>query len=351
MNPFRAVRIFLRSISARLYLYMLRRTLGVAKLSADEARRLRRGLADRSLSRFEIARSFVLAKDFPGLKYGLHELLFDSQEIYDAGDFAQFVKAKPYTEEQLVELVNPRKWLNPEWYSVLADMHVIPPQLELMHRKAFEWVQTIYGLKRLGHLRPEARCLDVGAGHEALAYYLANHVAEVVATDLYADDWAQAGAREGAADVLEDPAKYAPFEYRKEHLKFMRMDGRQLEFDSDSFDFVVSLSSIEHFGGVAAAADSMREMGRVCKPGGLIVVATELIINDATHDEFFTLAELRELVAASGLKLIQRPVFRLPRALRDAPTVLPEEFFRAPMLALSDQGVRFTSIMLFLEKE
>jgi SAM-dependent methyltransferase len=341
---------FARKIIAGMYLRILQWITGVTDLPAKERANYINGLAERSLSRFEVARAFFLSKDFPGLKYALHEVFFESEEIYPTTDFSQYVIANPFTEVQLNELVNPRKWIDPEWYSALRDLQVIPAHLELMHRKGYEWTQTVYGLRILGRLSPAARCLDVGAGHEVLAYWLANHVQEVIATDLYESDWAQGGAKEGAADVLDDPDRYAPFPYRKDNLVFKRMDGRKLDFDSNSFDFVVSLSSIEHFGGLQGATESMREMGRVCKPGGLLVVATELILNDAEHPEYFSLSELRELVSASGMRLIQEPVFRLPPAIRDNPTVLPQEHFRAPMLALEDNGVRFTSIMLFLEK-
>lgn len=341
---------FARTILARLYLRILQWVTGFRGHEIEGRDEKIAGLVSRSLSRHEIARGLFLSREFPGRKYALHDILFDTEEIYSADAFLPYVVERAFTEAQLNELVNPRKWLDPEWYSVLRNLQVIPLDLDLMHRKGYEWTQTVYGLKKLGRLSSDARCLDVGAGHEALAYWLANHVQEVIATDLYESEWAQGGAKEGAADVLEDPAKYAPFEYRKSHLKFQKMDGRKLEFESDSFDFVISLSSIEHFGGLQGSIESMREMGRVCKPGGLLVVATELILNDAEHPEFFTLDELRQLVAASGMRLVQKPVFSLPPTIRDNPTILPDEHFKAPMLALEDNGVRFTSIMLFLEK-
>lgn len=346
---------WLRRLLARIYLELLRRLLGLPPLSRalpeGEARELVDGIAERRLSRFQGAQSLFLSRAFPGRKHQIHEVLYDFETIYPADAFAPLISPDPYLTHQFNELVNPRKWLDPEWYAILQSLEVAPLQLERMHRKAYEWTQTLYALQKLGALREDARCLDVGAGHEVILYWLANRMGEVVATDLYGADWAEAGAQEGDPDVLEAPERFAPFSYRQDRLKFLRMDGRKLEFPDSSFDCVVSLSSIEHFGGVDGAVASLREMGRVCRPQGLVAIATELILNDAQHPEFFTLDELRKLIAASGLKLIQAPTFELPRVVRANPLVLPDEFYKTPMLAINDQGVQFTSVFLVLRKE
>ncbi|MEQ9364349.1 MAG: hypothetical protein RIF32_08910, partial [Leptospirales bacterium] len=52
-----------------------------------------------------------------------------------------------------------------------------------------------------------------------------------------------------------------------------------------------------------------------------------------------------------GLKLIHLPTFAVRPTMRMNPTILHGEFFRAPMLAVEDRGVRFTSIVLFLKKK
>src|SRR5215203_7524206 len=67
------------------------------------------------------------------------------------------------------------------------------------------------------------------------------------------------------------------------------MDGTRLEFPSETFDIAFSFSSIEHFGGRnhAGAFQSMKEIERVLKKDGIAVIATEYIINDKEHPEFF----------------------------------------------------------------
>jgi len=53
----------------------------------------------------------------------------------------------------------------------------------VMHRKPYEFTQLLFGCRRLGVLRDDAAFLSVGAGHEHVLYWLANHVRRVVATD------------------------------------------------------------------------------------------------------------------------------------------------------------------------
>src|SRR5262249_16945777 len=84
----------------------------------------------------------------------------------------------------LCELVNPAKWDNPEWLALLGSLGLSFERTG-MHRKSYEFAQLAYGMKRLGLLHDRTRVLSVGAGHEAVLYWLANHVGLVVATDMY----------------------------------------------------------------------------------------------------------------------------------------------------------------------
>jgi hypothetical protein len=78
-------------------------------------------------------------------------------------------------DTQLCELANPAKWDNPDWMRLLADLTVVSPDKQAMHRKGYEFTQLLYGLERLGRLRDDAAVLSVGARHEAILYWLANH--------------------------------------------------------------------------------------------------------------------------------------------------------------------------------
>lgn len=311
-------------------------------------------LASGALSRTDMVRAMVLSEECRSrflFKYPPYEVLFDYVTVADSAPFAPYVEDPPYTEATLCELANPRRWLEEEWFNLLRDLKAVPLGLENMHRKGFEWTQTVYGLQKLGFLNDDTKCLGVGCGHEALVYWLANHTGQVIATDLYEGNWTSKGGKEGAPDVLEDPDRYAPFEYHRDRLTFQRMNGCDLQFDDASFDVTFSISSIEHFGSHANSAKAMAEMGRVLRPGGVCALVTEMSLNDKSHKEFFRPEELLEyVVAPSGLKLIQLPVFQLPRYALEHPSKMPREINLTPHLVLSKRGVVFTSVIFFLRK-
>ena len=129
------------------------------------------------------------------------------------------------------------------------------------------------------------------------------------------------------------------------------MDGGLLAFKDESFEVVFSLSSIEHFGGKEMAARAMGEIGRVLKPGGVAVVATEYVLNGVEHPEFFNESDLLDYVVnPSGLKLVQDIGFEVPSILLEKPLVFPDEKYLSPQLSLMDGEAVFTSIILFFEK-
>ena len=177
-------------------------------------------------------------------------------------------------DTQLCELANPAKWDNPEWLELLRSLGLPDDKLS-MHRKSYEFAQLAYGLKKLGLLHDGVRIISIGAGHEAVLYWLANRVGRVIATDMYQGVWQDVQSREGDAGVLRNPRGYAPFPYREEHLVFLQMDALNLGLRSGCADVAYSLSSIEHFGGLRGATQAVDEMARVLKPGGVLALATE----------------------------------------------------------------------------
>ncbi len=251
---------------------------------------------------------------------------------------------------QLCELANPAKWDNPEWMALLSSLKSVPLDKESMHRKGYEYAQTLFGLRRLGRLAADARVLSVGAGHEPLLYWLANEVDRVVASDMYDISWGGALAGEGDAAVLNRPQDYAPFDYRRDRLAFVKVDGRYLAFHDASFDIVYSLSSIEHFGGVEGARRSVAEMARVLKPGGVLALATEYILSGPQHHEAFMAADIHRLIDRSGLQLAEPIDEAVHRRYEIAAVDLQRNPFQTPHMAVRDGDTVFTSLMLFLVK-
>lgn len=252
-------------------------------------------------------------------------------------------------DTQLCELANPAKWENEEWLDLLRSLGLSDDRL-VMHRKPYEFTQLLYGCRRLDVLRNDAAFLSVGAGHEHVLYWLANHVRRVVATDMYEGVWQGDRAREGDPAVLENPDQYAPFPYRRDHLEFMRMDGRSLKFADGTFDVSYSLSSIEHFGGFEGAAQTMREMARVLKPGGILALATEYVISGPPQEETFQPAEVHALLQASGLALVEPLDERVYQRYESEPVDLADNPYRSPHMTVRLGETVFTSVMAFLRK-
>lgn len=257
---------------------------------------------------------------------------------------------RPPVDVQLCELANPAKWDNPEWLEILASYVAIPHHKEAMHRKGYEFTQLAFGLKRLGRLRDDVRVVSVGAGHEAPAFWLANHAGAVIATDLYEGEWQSIGGLEGDARVLARPGEFAPFPYRRERLTFMKMNGCQLGFADGAFDVAYSLSSIEHFGGVAGARAAVGEMARVVKRGGIVAVATEWAVQSPGAEEVFAPEEVRHIIDHPTLRLVQPIDDRVYDRYEIDVVDVRATPLRTPHMLLRKGDTLFTSVMMFLER-
>ncbi|MFJ9339839.1 class I SAM-dependent methyltransferase [Streptomyces sp. NPDC101733] len=111
----------------------------------------------------------------------------------------------------------------------------------------------------IGELRPGMRLLDVGCGPGTITADLAELVApggRVTAVDAAADVLAQASAHvreRGLADSVD----------------FATADVHALDFPDASFDVVHAHQVLQHVGDPVRA---LREMRRVCRPGGIVAV-------------------------------------------------------------------------------
>jgi len=236
---------------------------------------------------------------------------------------------------------------NKLWSKGFEDL-LFPSNEELFHRKIWEFCQIIYGLRKLKRLSPEAIALGIGCGHEELMYFFANKIKMVYAIDLY--EQAYLGG-EADDDVLIHPDKYAPFHYRADHLKIMRMNAKSLQFNDNTFDFVFSLSSIEHFGSRKSQLEALKEMRRVLKPAGILAITTELILNRiGRRKEYFMIEEIEELIQEAGF-IVKEPFdLCIEKELADSPLALPMEVFKTPHVILRNLNTIHTSLSLFAEK-
>lgn len=78
-------------------------------------------------------------------------------------------------------------------------------------------------------------------------------------------------------DLSSDIAAMAASRYCQ--LETVQADTRRLPFADESFDTVVSLSSLDHFGSVDGLVTSLRELNRVLRPGGEMLLTMDNLSN------------------------------------------------------------------------
>ncbi|WP_170975683.1 class I SAM-dependent methyltransferase [Rhizobium sp. FY34] len=218
-----------------------------------------------------------------------------------------------------------------------------------LHRKAWEYGTCVLGLNKLASLDEGSSILATGAGSDRPLFYYANRCKAVFATDLY--DESQS---EGASRMLTEPQRFAPFPYAEDRLHVERMSPLDLRFEDNSFQAAFCLSSIEQFGSRDNQRLAMQEMARVLKPGGIVCIVVELILNNEKHPKYFRLDGLEKVFFThKNLKLVggeldlrvQKSLFDYPCDLRD-----PKGRDKSPHIVLTDGSVIWTSLSMFLQK-
>jgi SAM-dependent methyltransferase len=175
-----------------------------------------------------------------------------------------------------VKLCDLRDFDDPALLEAIAS--ILPERDARTHveRKVWEFGMLALFLEEVGAMHEGTRALAVGAGNERVLFWLANRLGRVVATDVYGEGGFAGGSAD--ATMLSDPAAFAPYPYREDHLEVRWMDARSLDFPDAYFDVVFSLSSIEHFGAPSDIVAAARELGRVLRPGGHAFLATDAFV-------------------------------------------------------------------------
>jgi SAM-dependent methyltransferase len=289
----------------------------------------------------------------------------DEEETFD---FISHLKQTSYyinpnDEPKLNRLCYVEDWKNQEIRETLCQLQKLSPQ-GFIHRKDWEWALGIVAMRRFGKLTKNSKAIGVGSGTEPIPFYLSNNINHVYATDLYekTEGWKKAAP----SDFPENPKKYAPFPYNEDALTVLRMDGTKLEFPSENFDIAFSFSSIEHFGGKnhSGALKSLREIERVLKHGGIAVIATEYIINNKEHPEFFNGQTIySDLInKLEKLQLVEPLDLRITTNTLDTvidyssalywDTHVDDKFKKThPLVLLRVRDILLTSIMLVFQKQ
>lgn len=148
-------------------------------------------------------------------------------------------------------------------------------------------------------LEPSHEVLDVAAGTGLFSRTVAPRVAHVTASDI-TPEMLEQGRLQAQASGLTN-------------VTFEQAAAEQLPFPDESFDLVISRYSVHHF---LKPAVVLREMGRVCKRSGSVVVVDMVAdedpelaarqnhyetVADATHTRTLSPSELIRECTAGGL--------------------------------------------------
>jgi len=153
-------------------------------------------------------------------------------------------------------------------------------------RAASDWVDIQLALivAALRDVAPQAhgRLLDVGCGNKPYESYFRPHVSEYLGIEHEATFAATAAGSQGTRPDLT-------------------YDGTRLPFEDASFDTVLSVQVLEH---TPRPRELVREMSRVLKPGGLLILVApfQFRLHEQPHDYFrYSSHGLRHLCDDAGL--------------------------------------------------
>ena len=109
---------------------------------------------------------------------------------------------------------------------------------------------------------------ELGARDSIFGAYLTQWVSTVHVSDIFTG-WGDLGDEDHWRAIWKQAA------FRPGRLQVATVDMRDIQWPDGLFDVVISFSAIEHIkgdGDIAAAC----EMARICKPGGKIIIGTEM---------------------------------------------------------------------------
>lgn len=136
------------------------------------------------------------------------------------------------------------------------------------YRKQWESAMSARALLAADVLGEDARALVVGAGSDAIVFWLTRHAGRVHAVD----DYLAPGAD---PTMLADPSARWPSAWNPRRLSVENMKGTTLRFEDATFDAVVLPNGFPGAPDAYHVEVLMEEVYRVLKPGGVLTVATE----------------------------------------------------------------------------
>lgn len=142
------------------------------------------------------------------------------------------------------------------------------------------------------------RVLEIGCGEGFLSMAIAKAGNDVIGTDI--------------SDTIILLARKNAEKRGVQHVIFKRMDGRKLQFPSNTFDWVISKYVLEHFH-PEDVYTHLKEVKRVLKRGGCYFLITPNRYAGWTsrglHLKIYTYTELNEIFGLTGNFVLRSPLF------------------------------------------
>jgi SAM-dependent methyltransferase len=227
------------------------------------------------------------------------------------------------------------------------------------HRKSWEYQQIIRGAARLRMLGDHTNALCFPAGHDRTVYELTNRAHTVFACDVY-------GAIDNGTATCDpfliDTGAFARQRYHATRLFARHMDARFLRFEACTFDLVVCPAFSAYPRTEESAGNLLLEFERVLRPGGVLVLCVELIVNGTgaanAGAELYDTDTLGTVLAwAANLQLVepvQNTVSRATIATAMPLEIAKEDAARGeskfPHIILEADGRQFTTATVFIRK-
>lgn len=192
------------------------------------------------------------------------------------------------------------------------------------HRKFWEWGMGFQALLELGYLDRSNVALGLGVGLEPFPYILSRYLEHVYRTDFINEDnpWMRDYATKIRAESGKPSFLPKSISCEPDRVSFLNADATDLhQFEDGSIDIVFSFSSIEHFGNRIkspphGSARCMQECERVLRPGGVCLGATELLLTDKKHHQFFQKNDfIEEVIRSHNMEPVEDFDFELDPAL------------------------------------
>lgn len=162
-------------------------------------------------------------------------------------------------------------------------------------------------------VRREDTVLDIACGPGIVSCFFARHASHVIGLDI--------------VPAMLDQARQLQAERRLTNIEWALGESTALPFEDDFFDRVVTRFSLHHYMEPQVA---IAEMRRVCKAGGMVLIADVApradaqdrfnqweILRDPSHTRALTESEIEALGRNAGLQLTRQTMFQLKMNLED----------------------------------